>query len=241
MSNQGTPLALGIDYGTLSGRVLVLDLGTGAELAAVDVPYSHGAIEETLPGSGMRLEPDWALQHPLDYIDVIDRGIPQALALAAVDPGRVIGIGVDFTSCTVLPTAADGAPLCLQDAVARPTPRLAQALEAPRGSGSRRPAHRTRTRAQRGLPLPLRRTDLIGVVLPQAAPDLRGGPRGLRGGRQVHRGHRLDRVAAHRAECRCSCANSYKAFWSPDAGLPSAEYFDAVAAGFSGAVAEARN
>ena len=35
-------LALGLDFGTASGRVLVLDLADGAELAAVDVPYPHG-------------------------------------------------------------------------------------------------------------------------------------------------------------------------------------------------------
>ena len=79
------------------------------------MPYAHGAIEETLPGSGARLEPDWALQHPLDYVDVVERGVPEALARAGADPGRVIGIGIDFTSCTVLPTAGDGTPLCLQD------------------------------------------------------------------------------------------------------------------------------
>ena len=67
------------------------------------------------PAAVVRLEPDWALQHPLDYLDVVEHGIPQALTQAGADPGRVIGIGVDFTSCTVLPTTDDGTPLCLED------------------------------------------------------------------------------------------------------------------------------
>ena len=37
------------------------------------------------------------------------------LAEAGVDPGDVIGIGIDFTACTMLPTTADGTPLCLLD------------------------------------------------------------------------------------------------------------------------------
>ena len=83
------------------------------------MPYAHGAIEDTLPGSDERLDTDWALQHPLDYIDVVERGIPEALSRAGVDPARVIGIGVDFTSCTVLPTTPDGTPAVPTGAVAR--------------------------------------------------------------------------------------------------------------------------
>ncbi len=164
-----TPLAIGIDFGTLSGRVLVLDLASGAELASVDVPYVHGAIEDTLPGTDLRLEPDWALQYPLDYVDVVERGIPQALAQARVDPGRVIGIGVDFTSCTVLPTEQDGTPLCVVRRMARATPCVAEALEAPRRPASGRPPDGARPRARRAVPRALRRANLVRVVLPQAA------------------------------------------------------------------------
>ena len=38
-----------------------------------------------------------------------------------MDPAQVIGIGTDFTACTVLPTLADGTPLCqLPDLQGRP-------------------------------------------------------------------------------------------------------------------------
>jgi L-ribulokinase len=102
-----------VDFGTESGRVLVLDLDTGEELATHVVAYPHGVIDRALVGTDEPLPGDWALQHPADWTEVIEQGIPAALAAAGVDPGRVGGLGVDFTSCTVLPAAGDGRPLCL--------------------------------------------------------------------------------------------------------------------------------
>jgi len=103
--------AIGVDFGTESGRVLVLDLATGEELGVAVVPYASGVIDRELPSTGARLPGDWALQDPADWMSVIEVGVPDALALAGVDPGDVVGLGVDFTSCTVLPTTADGEPL----------------------------------------------------------------------------------------------------------------------------------
>jgi L-ribulokinase len=110
------PIAIGVDYGTQSGRVLVLDLVDGRELAQVVIAYRHGVIERQLPGSGEGLPADWALQHPQDYLDVLDQGIPAALHQAEVRPAQVIGLGIDFTSCTVLPVDADGRALALSPA-----------------------------------------------------------------------------------------------------------------------------
>src|SRR5207344_2918555 len=55
---------------------------------------------------------DWALQDPDDWVAVLESGIPQVVAQAGVAPPQVVGIGVDFTSCTVLPVTDDGQPLC---------------------------------------------------------------------------------------------------------------------------------
>jgi L-ribulokinase len=104
--------AIGVDFGTESGRVLVLDLETGAELGVCVVPYPSGVIDRMLPGTGEPLPPDWALQDPDDWTRVIEIGVPEALRQAAADPAQVAGLGVDFTSCTVLPAGADGRPLC---------------------------------------------------------------------------------------------------------------------------------
>ncbi len=106
------PYVIGIDFGTLSGRAVIVDVTNGAELATAVHPYAHGVIDEKLPDSGIPLEPDWALQDPIDYLEVLKNAVPQALAASGVSPEEVIGIGVDFTSCTMLPVTADGTPLC---------------------------------------------------------------------------------------------------------------------------------
>lgn len=107
--------AIGIDFGTLSGRALLVDVSTGEELAEAVYDYANGVIDEYLPGTNIRLEPDWALQDPNDYIETIKITIPAILEKSGVDPTEVIGLGIDFTACTMLPTRADGTPLCFID------------------------------------------------------------------------------------------------------------------------------
>lgn len=104
--------AIGIDYGTESGRAVVVSLDNGEEIAEHVTPYKHGVIEDKLPDSSIELESQWALQHPKDYIDVIDCSIPAVIEKAKVNQGDIVGIGIDFTSCTMLPVDSDGIPLC---------------------------------------------------------------------------------------------------------------------------------
>ena len=213
--------------------MLILNLETGAELACVELSYEHGVIEERLPGSDIRLDSGWALQHPLDYVSVLEQGIPPALAQAGVAPESVIGLGVDFTSCTVLPTAEDGTPLCVMDQWrARPHawPKLWK-------------HHAAQPHAER----------LTKLAEERAEPFL-----ARYGGRissewyfpkllEIYEeDHEVYDAAAKFIEAtdwivwqltgverRCSCAASYKAFWSPDRGLPPAAYFEAASDGFS--------
>ena len=102
---------LGLDFGTLSGRAVLVDTENGAEVASAVLDYPSGAVDETLPTSGERLAPEWALQDPLDYLEVIKQTVPAVLEKSGVDSKEVVGLGIDFTSCTVLPTLADGTPL----------------------------------------------------------------------------------------------------------------------------------
>ncbi len=102
---------IGIDFGTESGRALLVDVATGEEVAAAVHPYANGVIDERLPEGGVRLPPDWALQDPDDYLEVLKQAVPAALAQSGIDPADVIGVGVDFTACTLIPTTADGTPL----------------------------------------------------------------------------------------------------------------------------------
>ncbi len=104
--------AVGVDFGTESGRAVLVDVNTGLELASNVHPYANGVIDEKLPGTTITLGPDWALQDPNDYLEVFKTTIPAVLAESGVNPNDVIGIGIDFTSCTMLPTTANGTPLC---------------------------------------------------------------------------------------------------------------------------------
>jgi L-ribulokinase len=103
---------IGIDFGTESGRALLVDVATGEEIAAAVHPYANGVIDERLPESDVRLPPDWALQDPDDYLAVFKRAVPAVLEQSGVDPADVIGVGIDFTACTLLPVKTDGTPLC---------------------------------------------------------------------------------------------------------------------------------
>lgn len=104
--------AIGLDYGTESGRALVVDVATGRVVGTAVYRYADGVIDEHLPGTTIKLEPDSALQNPNDYIETLKQAIPEALKQGGVRADDVIGIGVDFTACTILPTLADGTPLC---------------------------------------------------------------------------------------------------------------------------------
>jgi L-ribulokinase len=104
--------AIGVDFGTESGRALLVDVATGEEVATSVHPYRNGVIDEKLPDSGVRLEPDWALQDPNDYTVVFKTAIPAVLKSSGVNSADVIGVGIDFTACTMLPVKADGTPLC---------------------------------------------------------------------------------------------------------------------------------
>lgn len=106
------PYALGFDFGSESGRAVLVDVRTGAELASAVHAYPHGVMDRSIP-NGARLGHDWALQHPADYLEVLERTTRKVLRLSGVKPEQIIGIGTDFTACTVLPCRADGTPLCL--------------------------------------------------------------------------------------------------------------------------------
>lgn len=107
---------VGVDFGTQSGRAVLVEVGTGREVATAVKVYPHGVIDDVLPDGVTQLEEDWALQHPADYLEVLQTTIPELLQQSGVSKDDVIGIGIDFTSCTMLPVDADGTPLCMTEA-----------------------------------------------------------------------------------------------------------------------------
>lgn len=105
---------IGMDFGTLSGRAILVDVKTGEEKGASVYEYPHAVMENALPG-GKKLPVDYALQDPQDYLDALTHIVPDLLAQTGVSPDDVIGVGIDFTACTVLPVDAQGTPLCFSD------------------------------------------------------------------------------------------------------------------------------
>lgn len=106
---------LGIDYGTLSGRVVLVDVENGEEVCFSALEYPHGIMDRYLPGSDKRLAPETALQDPNDYLEVLRKAIPEVLEIGGITKEQIIGLGVDFTSCTVMPIEKDGTPLCFKE------------------------------------------------------------------------------------------------------------------------------
>ena len=102
---------IGIDFGTLSGRAVVVRVSDGAELGTGTHDYPHAVMDTVLASNGALLPPDWALQVPSDYVEVLKNAVPAAIAASGIDPALVIGVGTDFTASTPLPVIADGTPL----------------------------------------------------------------------------------------------------------------------------------
>ena len=102
-------LVIGLDFGTLSVRAQVVDTETGAALATAIESYRHGVIDRRLPENGVSLAPQWALQHPQDWLDSMTAAI--RAVVEEVDGSLIGGLGIDTTGCSVLPVKSDGTPL----------------------------------------------------------------------------------------------------------------------------------
>lgn len=102
---------IGVDFGTLSGRAVLVNVNTGEEVASSVYEYPHGVMDSELP-SGKKLGKDWALEHPMDYLEVLYNTIPSVIKESGVSGDDVIGIGTDFTACTLVACKKDGTPLC---------------------------------------------------------------------------------------------------------------------------------
>lgn len=105
---------IGIDYGTLSARAILVSLDNGKEVATSEFIYPHAILTEKEINGG-ESQSETALQHPSDYILALKNTVKEVLGQSGVDKDSVVGIGIDFTSCTVLPIKKDFTPLCFLD------------------------------------------------------------------------------------------------------------------------------
>lgn len=219
--------AIGVDFGTLSARALVAEIGTGRELAAATVDYPHAVLDSALP-TGERLAPGWALQHPGDYVACLKSVVPAALKKSGVSPADVVGVGVDFTASTVLPVDRSGAPLCLKPEFAR-NPHAWVKLW--KHHGAQPEANEmTRVAVERNEPFLARYGGKISSewMLPKIWETLRRAPEVYEAAdRFVEAGDWLVSYLTGR-EARSASIAGYKALWSPADGYPSRAYLRAL-------------
>ena len=231
---------VGVDFGTESGRAVLVSCADGREIGTKAYPYRNGVIDERLPApdGGVRLEPDWALQDPEDYLRTFQETVPALLAETGVDPADVIGVGIDFTSCTMLPTLADGTPLCLLDDL-RAEPHAWVKLW--KHHAAQPEADRINAVAsERGEPWLPRYGGRISsewffskaLQILDEAPDVYA-----RAGRLIEA---ADWVVWQLTgtETRNSCTAGYKALWSKRDGFPADAFFAALDPGFEHVVDE---
>ncbi len=233
MTPSDRRVTIGVDFGTESGRVLLLDVRSGEELAVTEVRYPHGVIDQRLPSTGGDLPPDTALQDPGDYLEVLYRGIPEALAVGKVVADEVIGIGVDFTCCTVLPVTGDGTPLCQLDGwrdhphawvklwkhhSAQPVADRLNEVATERGE-SFLARYGGRLSSEWYFPKLIETWQKDRPVYDTMSAFVEA----------------TDWIVWHLtgALVRASCSAGYKACWSANDGLPSQAYFEAAYPGFS--------
>lgn len=231
-------VSLGLDFGTESARAVVVDVSSGEELATAVVQYPHGVITEALPQSNIPLGHEWALQHPGDWVQALEQMVPQALRAAEVAAEQVVGIGVDFTSCTVLPTTADGTPLCLTEAFSshpHAWPKLWKHHAAqPEADDINRVA------AERGEAFLGRYGGKISSewLFPKTLQLLREAPHVYQAAARIIEGGDWIVWYLTGEEKRSACQAGYKALWDKQAGYPSPEFFASLDPRFQNVVAE---
>ncbi|MBE5772430.1 MAG: ribulokinase [Clostridiales bacterium] len=100
---------IGLDFGSLSLRGVLVDAADGKVLATEEFAYPHGVMDRTLP-DGTPLDAHFFLQHPGDYLMALEYVVPEIVKHSGVDRESIVGLGVDFT-CTVLPVDKNFRPL----------------------------------------------------------------------------------------------------------------------------------
>jgi len=231
---------VGIDFGSESGRAVLVDCADGRELASAVYPYQNGAFDESLPApdDDILLETGWALQDPRDYVRTVQKTVPRLLAESGVDPADVIGVGVDFTACTMLPTTTDGVPLCLLDEFRREPHAWVKLWKhhAAQPEADRINA----TAAERSEPWLSRYGGKISSewFFPKALQILVEAPSVYRAADRLIEAADWIVWRLTGIETRNSCTAGYKAMWSKQDGFPPRAYFAALDPRFTDVVDE---
>lgn len=223
--------SIGVDFGSLSARALVAEIGTGRELGVASMDYPHGAMDGALP-DGTPLPPDWALQSPRDFWDCLGFVIPEAVKRAGISPEDVIGLGIDATSCTVLPVDTRNVPLCEKPEYSgiphawmmmwkhhAAQDRANRITEIARECGGLLERYGGRVSSEWLLPR-------LWQVLDEAPEIYAAADRFVDAGDWLVA--RLTQDDPARPPCRSACVAGYKYFWSPETGYPPGDFLAAL-------------
>jgi len=221
---------IGVDFGTESGRAVLVDVADGRELGVDVYKYRNGVIDERLPDpdGDVTLGPDWALQDPNDYIETFKRAVPGVVAGAGIDPAAVIGIGIDFTACTMLPTKADGTPLCMLERYRRDPHAWVKLWK--HHAAQPEADDVNRVAAEMGETWPARYGGKISSewFFPKALQILREAPEIYRAADRLIEAADWVVWQLTGSETRNNCTAGYKAIWSAEDGFPRREFFAAL-------------
>jgi len=219
---------IGIDFGTESGRAVLVRVSDGEEIATSVYPYPDGVIDEVLPDTDIQLPPDFALQNPADYIEVLRNTVPEVLRRSGVDPADVIGLGTDFTACTMMPIDQEGTPLCMKEEW-RDNPYAWVKIW--KHHAAQPEANRLNEIArQRGEPWLPRYGGKISSewLFPKIWETLNKAPEVYQAADRFIEGADWIVLQLTGQEKRNSCTAGYKAIWSKREGYPSDEFFAAL-------------
>lgn len=223
-----TKYSLGVDFGTQSGRAVLVEVDTGNIVAMAVKDYTHGVMDEYLPDGRTRLPHDWALQHPEDYIEVLEETITAVLNESGIESKEVIGMAIDFTACTIIPIDKDGVPLCFKEEfknnphsyvklwkhhAAQPHANKLNEIAAKRGEKF---LDRYGGKISSEWLVPK-----IMQILDEAPEIYDAADRFIEAADWIS-------LTLTGNECRNSCTAGYKALWSKREGYPSKEFFKAL-------------
>ncbi len=218
---------IGIDFGTQSGRAVLVRTKDGKIVARAECPYEHGTYTTRLP-SGKICPPDFCLQDARDYEKAVSTMIRDLKHASGVGVDSIIGICIAATACSLVPVDEKFRPL-VENAKWADNPHAYLKLWKHHGA-----THETEY------------INEIAASRTESFMQRYGGkcnsewmfPKILE---IVHNAPEVY-TAAYRfieiadwitylftgEEKRNSCAASYKAFWEKDKGYPNTQFFKAL-------------
>lgn len=219
---------IGLDFGTLSARAILVNVRTGEEVAISVFGYQDAVIDKFIPGTSIKVPPEYALQNPRDYMEALECLLRDIWKKAEVNPAQIVGIGVDFTSCTMLPVDKNFMPLCFNPDFRDSLHSWAKLWK---HHGAQAEADQINAVAKRRSEEFLKRCGNKSSsewMFAKIYETLNSDPAVYHNAYRFIEGSDWMVYLMTEKERRNSCLAGYKAFWSKQDGYPSEDFFEAV-------------